>query len=116
MTNKTLLKNDLITLAWINGRLDILDTDGNFIDYLYYETDDVTTEDLGDAYKTADYLADMLSCMEEKELCQWMKIMFDIFKVEPYCGDEETMTMLREQWGDEWVVRIGNTALIIEEK
>ena len=47
---------------------------------------------------------------------EYLKDIFDsILKIEPFCGDEKTMQELREFWGNEYVVRIGNTALIIKE-
>lgn len=52
---------------------------------------------------------------EKQRLCEWIEDIFDIFKVEPFSGDEERMSELREEYGDEWVVRVGNTALIIRE-
>ena len=54
--------------------------------------------------------------LNEKDLCNYLKDIFDsILKIEPFCGDDKTMQELREIWGDEYVVRIGNTALIIKE-
>ena len=54
--------------------------------------------------------------LNEKDLCNYLNDIFDsILKIEPFCGDENTMQELREIWGDEYVVRIGNTALIIKE-
>ena len=110
MKNGILFKNDLISIVWNNERLDLLDSDGKYIDYFFY------AEDEGDdALGLADQYVDELKNLSEKRLCEWIESVFDIFKVEPFCGDDETMRELRELYGDEWVVRIGNTALIIRE-
>lgn len=110
MENKVLFKNDLISIVWNNERLDLLDSDGKYIDYFFY------TEDEGDdAPGLADQYIDELKNLPEERLCEWIEDIFDIFKVEPLSGDKETMNELREEYGDEWVVRVGNTALIIKE-
>lgn len=37
---KVLFKNDLISIVWNNDRLDLLDSDGEFIDYFFYAEDE----------------------------------------------------------------------------
>lgn len=107
---KVLFKNDLISIVWNNDRLDLLDSDGEFIDYFFY------AEDEGDDVEAlADQYVDELKNLSEERLCEWIECIFDIFKVEPFCGNEETISELHEEYGDEWVVRVGNTALIIRE-
>lgn len=107
---KVLFKNDLISIVWNNDRLDLFDSDGKYIDYFFY------TEDEGDdAPGLADQYVDELKHLPEERLCEWIEDIFDIFKVEPSSGDEERMSELREEYGDEGVVRVGNTALIIRE-
>ena len=38
-----------------------------------------------------------------------------IFKIEPFCEDEQIINELHEKWRYEYVVKIGNTILIIKE-
>lgn len=106
-------KNDLITIAWNDTRLDLLDSDENFIDYFF----DSSFYDTEEQKKMIESIINDIEGLNEKKLCQFIAENFDdtIFKIEPFCGDEETMKQLREEWGNEYVNRIGNTALIIKE-
>lgn len=105
-------KNDLITIAWNDTRLDLLDSDENFIDYFF----DSLFYDKEEQEKKIEKIINNVEGLNEKELCQFISEVFDtIFKIEPFCEDEETIKQLREEWGNEYVNRIGNTALIIKE-
>lgn len=105
-------KNNLITIAWNDTRLDLLDSDENFIDYFF----DSLFYDKEEQEKKIEKIINNVEGLNEKELCNYLfDSLYSIFKIEPFCGDEETMKQLREEWGNEYVNRIGNTALIIKE-
>ena len=105
-------ENDLISLVWEYTRLDVLDSDNNYIEY-YFDSCFYDEKEQEEMIQT--FINDVQH-LNEKDLCNYLKDIFDsILKIEPFCGDEKTMQELREIWGDEYVVRIGNTALIIKE-
>lgn len=105
-------KNDLITIAWKNTRLILLDSDKNLIDYFF----DSRFYDTEEQEKMIESIVNDIEGLNEKKLCQFISEVFDtIFKIEPLCENEETIKQLREEWGNEYVNRIGNTALIIKE-
>ncbi len=105
-------KNDLISLVWKETRLDVLDSDNNYIEY-YFDSLFYDEKEQEEMIQT--FINDVQN-LNEKDLCNYLKDIFDsILKIELFCGDEKTMQELREFWGNEYVVRIGNTALIIKE-
>ncbi len=107
-----LFKNEFISIVENDTRLDVFDSDGRYIDYFFYYDDFEEQED--EKFRIQEIITDV-SIMGEDDLVLYLCNAFDIFKVMHFCGDKETMSEIREQWGDEWVVRIGNTALIIKE-
>lgn len=105
-------KNDLISLVWEDTRIDVLDSDNNYIEY-YFDSCFYEEKEQEEMIQT--FINDV-QYLNEKDLCNYLNCIFDsILKIEPFCGDEKTMQELREIWGDEYVVRIGNTALIIKD-
>lgn len=111
---EVVFKNELVSVVWDNTRLDLLDSDGNFIDYFF---DSCFLEEKEQEEMIQSIINELTTMgTDENKICFWAKSVFDsIFKIEPYCGDKDTIKELREQWGDEYVCRIGNTALIISE-
>lgn len=101
-------KNDLITIAWSNTKLDLLDSDKNVIDYFF----DKKYYNKEEQEKMIESIINDIEGLNEKKLCQFIS---EIFDTELFLGDKETIKQLREEWGDEHVNRIGNTALIIKE-
>lgn len=107
-----IFKNDLISIVYNDTRVDLLDSDGKFIDYFY----DCLFYDEKEQNEMMQSIINDITGLNETNLCKWIDNTFDsIFKIEPFCGDEQTINELREKWGDEYVNRIGNTALIIKE-
>ena len=105
-------ENDLVSLVWEDTRLDVLDSDNNYIEY-YFDSLFYDEKEQEEMIQT--FINDVQH-LNEKDLCNYLKDIFNsILKIEPFCGDEKTMQELREFWGNEYVVRIGNTALIIKE-
>lgn len=111
---EVVFKNELVSVVWNDTRLDLLDSDGNFIDYFF---DSCFLEEKEQEEMIQSIINELTTMgADENKICFWAKGVFDsIFKIEPYCGDKDTIKELREQWGDEYVRRIGNTALIISE-
>ena len=107
-----LFKNEFISIVENDTRLDVFDSDSRYIDYFFYYDD---YEDQKNKKVRIQEIIAEVSTMGEDDLVRHLCGIFDIFKVERFCGDNETMSELREQWGDEWVVRIGNAVLIIKE-
>lgn len=106
-----IFKNDLITIAWNNTRLELLDSDENLIDYFF----DAEFYDKEEQEKRIEKIINNVEGLNEKELCNYLfDSIYSIYRIEPL-SDEEMIKILREEWGDEYVNRIGNTALIIKE-
>lgn len=108
MENGILFKNDLVSLVWNSSSLSLYDSDQILIDDFYYEDNDningLAKEIIGE-----------IKDLSEDELCEWIRLSFNILEVKPHCGDEEIMNELREEYGSEWVCRVGDTALILKE-
>lgn len=103
-------KNNYVTLAWdLENRLVVLDSDGVYIDYVTQ----VSGKELRNS-ASKKYMQEFED-KNEYETCARLRKYTRILKVEPYCGDKKTIKYLRDEWGDEWVVRIGNTALVLAE-
>lgn len=103
-------KNNYITLAWDSeNRLLILDSDGLYIDYV------TKVESKRQRNSVSREYLKLFENKNEHETCKTVKVFARVLKIEPYCGDERTIRYLRNEWGDEWVVRIGNTAIILAE-
>lgn len=109
MKNGILFKNDLVSLVWNNGVFSLHDSDGLLIDDFYYEEDEIGIYAL--VYGTIGEIRNL----PEDELCEWIRLSFNILEVKPHCGDKEIMNELREEYGSEWVCRVGDTALILKE-
>ena len=101
-------KNNLITIVWNDTRLNLLDSDEKFIDYFF----DSRFYDTEEQEKMIESIINDIEGLNEKKLCQFIS---EVFDTELFLGDKETIKQLREEWGDEYVNRIGNTALIIKE-
>ena len=105
-------KNDYISLVWQDTRLDLLDTDGNYIEFLFdscfYEVDKQN-----EMIQAA--INEFEKCNDDVSLSKTIKAMFDsILKIDPECTKED-IADLREQWGDEYVCRVGSVGLVIKE-
>lgn len=110
--NDVVFQNDLIKIIWNDTRLDIIDSDGEYIDYFFdccfYEEE-----------KQNEMIQSIINDVDGKDEAQLCRVLSDsldsVLKIEPFGGDEKILKNLREQWGEEYVNRIGNTALIIKE-
>ena len=109
MENEILFKNNLISIEWNDIRLELHDSDGRYLDY-FFNYDDWENPD----ERASEYVKE-LSVLNEYELAAWCYETFDILKVLPGC-DENELSQLREQWGDEWVCRIGSHAIVLDER
>ena len=112
MNNDVIYKNDYISLVWQDTRLDLLDTDGNYIEFLFdscfYEVDKQN-----EMIQAA--INEFEKCNDDVSLSKTIKAMFDsILKIDPECTKED-IADLREQWGDEYVCRVGSVGLVIKE-
>lgn len=110
--NDVVYQNDLIKIIWNDTRLDFVDSDGEFIDYYF----DASFCEEDEQEKMIQNIINDVDGLDEARLCQTLSDSLDsVLKIEPFGGDEKILKKLREQWGDEYVNRIGNTALIIKE-
>lgn len=103
-------KNDIISIVNEDGRISMFDSDGVYIDYFFYE-------DCYDEFEIPNMInniVEMVKDKSEKEICKYIDFEFSPLKVEPECTAED-IAELREQWGDEWVCRVGGTAIILRE-
>lgn len=110
--NDVVFQNDLIKIIWNDTRLVLLDSDGEFVDYFF----DCCFFEEDEQNEMIQSIINDVDGADEGKLCRWISDYLDsVLKIEPFGGDEKTLKKLREQWGDEYVNRVGNTALIIKE-
>ena len=110
--NNVVFQNDLIKIVWNGTRLDLVDSDGEFVDYFF----DCCFYEEEEQNEMIQSIINDVDGLDEAQLCRVLSDSPDfVLKIEPFGGDEKILKSLREQWGDEYVNRVGNTALIIKE-
>lgn len=117
MNKKNLVyKNDLLKIVrdeWDDTRLDILDSDGNYFNYLA-DSDVEDIKERNDIIKSI--INDISNCRNDTALVSLFQHMFsDVFKIEKYIKDEKEILKLKDTWGNEYVNRFGRHFIIIRE-
>lgn len=110
---EVVFKNDLISLGWNDDRFAIYDSDGEYIDYFFDMSAYNTEQQINNEIQL---IINELESKTEKELC-------DYFHNHHCCVKEtidgplsaEQMKELKEEYGEEFVNRIGSSAVIIRE-
>lgn len=108
MSYEVIFRNNLVSLRYDDIRFGMFDSDGNYIDYLFYINE---VEDFDIMKK---YYIEQIKCLNEIQITEWIKDTFDILKIVPNCTSID-IEEYKELFGDEWVCRVGNTAIIICE-
>ena len=113
MENKVIFENDLVSLVWgCNGtRLDMLDSDGEFIDYFFYVED---LDENDNVEEKVNWVINKIKNMPDWELADFIYETFDMHDVVYDC-DLINFFALKEEYGEENVIRVGNTVVIVEE-
>lgn len=111
-------QNDLITLAFNDGRFIILDSDKKYIDYLF----DVGNVDnpLSEAQLYVHMFSDQTVCQNDlNTINTLMYCTTDINKIYQLDTKQQTtksaLQTLYDEFGEEFVCRIGDKALIMKE-
>lgn len=107
-TNEVVLKNNLISLEYNDIRFGLYDSDGEYIDYLFFTEEEENPIQLQEEY------IGIVKDMDENQLTDWIKNIFDISELHHDCSPKD-IVRLRKKHGEEWVNRVGNTAVIIRE-
>lgn len=104
---KALYKNKWVTLQQNDeDRIELLDSDDNFIDYYFYSSDKSAIQEVIDA----------LDCItSENEMVQYIvNVFWVVTNVASACNDEE-LQKLYDEYGEEFVCRIGKSAIILNQ-
>lgn len=107
-----LFQNNLITIAWNDTRLDLFDSDGKYIDYFF----DALFYEKKEQEKMIQIIISNVTCANEEKLAQWISEVFDsIIEIVSLSKNAKKIESLRNEWGRDYVNRVGNFALIIKE-
>ena len=107
-----LFQNNFITIAWMDTRLDLFDSDDKYIEYFF----DACFYEEKEQEEMIQSIINDVTCANEEKLVQWISEVFDsITKIVSLSKSTETIESLRNEWGSDYVNRVGNFALIIKE-
>ena len=107
-----LFQNNFITIAWMDTRLDLFDSDGKYIEYFF----DACFYEEKEQEEMIQSIINDVTCANEEKLVQWISEVFDsIIKIVSLSKSTETIESLCNEWGSDYVNRVGNFALIIKE-
>ena len=106
--NEIVFKNDLISLQYDDIRFGLYDSDGAYIDYLFYSEEEENPDMLANEYIKE------FGSLNEVQIAARINNLFSVLQVVPNCTDKK-LKGIKKQYGEEFVCRVGNTAIVIRE-
>ena len=101
--------NPYIRLFFHDGRVDVLDSDGEYVDYICYQEDFETDDEL--IREVAEFASYANKCKTDAETVAFLKYQFGVIPVQ-----NADIPVLSSEYGREFVCRIGTAAVIVKEE
>ena len=101
--------NPYISLFFHDGRVDVLDSDGEYVDYICYQEDFETDDEL--IREVAEFASYANKCKTDAETVAFLKYQFGVIPVQ-----NADIPVLSSEYGREFMCRIGTAAVIVKEE